>query len=381
MSSLYLRPFLKILRDRLVEPQPLIQVLTGPRQVGKTTAVTLQLDLPKTFYASADESVGLSGSWIQEQWQRALSQNGPFSILILDEIQKVEGWSQQIKTLWDRSLLQKQPLKVVLSGSSSLELSSGASDSLAGRFERISVPHWGFHEMQEAFGISLEDYLIFGGYPGFQRFKQDPDRWWEYFDQSLISAVIEKDILRFRAVKSPALFRQSFDILCHYPAQAISYQKLLGQIQDQGNVDLIKRYLTLFQAAFLLMPIQKWSGSSHRKIASSPKIIPLAPALSGRFRSEIEPGRLFEAAVGAVFATISQLNLYYWAQENYEVDYIVQIGKEVYAIEVKSGRKKLAKSLEVFKKLFPKSKSVFITPDLFPAFCKDPKNWILKYSL
>ena len=179
-------------------------------------------------------------------------------------------------------------MKLVLLGSSSLELYSGAQDSLAGRFERIAVPHWGFLEMNEAFGLTLEDYLCYGGYPAYVRFQKDSARWWEYFDQSIVNAVIEKDILRFRAVKSPALFRQCFDLFCHYPAQAMSYQKFLGQLQEQGNVELIKRYLMLFQSAFLLAPLQKWSGSAQRKIASSPKVIPLAPALSGRLIPEIE---------------------------------------------------------------------------------------------
>ncbi len=153
--------------------------------------------------------------------------------------------------------------------------------------------------MNEAFGTTLEDYLSYGGYPAYFRFRNDPQRWWDYFNQSIVNAVIEKDILRFRAVKSPALFRQCFDVLCHYPSQVVSYQKLLGQIQDQGNVELVKRYLMLFHSAFLFASIEKWSGSAHRKIASSPKIIPLAPALSGRLSDEIEPGRLFEAAVGS----------------------------------------------------------------------------------
>ena len=121
------------LTERLRESNPLIQIVQGPRQVGKTTALQQFCNKfenkREPHFVSAD-AIG-SPLWIQEQWQRARENQ---RILIIDEIQKVPDWSETVKKLWDEDKRKRNPMKCILTGSSSLSLQRGLSESLTGRF-------------------------------------------------------------------------------------------------------------------------------------------------------------------------------------------------------------------------------------------------------
>lgn len=382
------RAFVTELKMRLRERSPLIQVLLGPRQVGKTTGLELvERAFQKDFhYANADEALALSPNWIQEQWQQAkLKSDTP--ILAIDEVQKVPHWSEYIKALWDAERRNRNPFRLVLSGSSSLSLMTGLEESLAGRFEVIPVYHWNYLECKKFFRLTLDQYLLYGGYPEAMRLRRDFRRWQAYMKQSIIETVIGKDILRLASVRKPALFRQAFEVVASYPAQEVSLNKILGQLQEGGNVDLVKHYLTLFEGAFLFKSLQKYSSSGGvgRK-ASSPKIIPLCPSL---YSYKLGPHdlsntdlreRVFEACVGAELVKL-QGQLFYWREDGtLEVDYIYQNGTHLYAIEVKSRRIRSTKGVSEFIKRNPKAKLVFISIDHFEKFLKDPEDFLLKAS-
>lgn len=370
------RSFVGILESRLAESSPLIQVILGPRQVGKTTGVQMLSGFKdQIHYTTADDTLSETADWITEQWQAAkLQSDSP--ILIIDEIQKVTHWSERIKALWDEERRKKGSLKLVLLGSSSLSLNRGLDESLAGRFEVIPVHHWSFLESQKQFEFSVDDYLLYGGYPAAARFTDDFRRWQVYLKSSIIETVVGKDILRQTNVRNPALFRQAFELLSAYPAQEVSYTKLLGQLQDKGNTDLIRHYIELFEAAFLFKSIQKYSGSVIKQRSSSPKIFPLCPSLySYRLGAKdlLAPelkGRVFEAVVGAELAKLPG-ELFYWKGKA-ELDFVYIHGREILAIEVKSGREKSAKGLAEFQTKYPKAKPVFITFENFTQFSKDP---------
>ena len=277
MAIIYERPFVAQLEKRLLAEQPLIQVLIGPRQVGKTTGIRQLLERSpfNTHYANADDLLVTDRSWLLEQWQKARLL-GDGSLLVIDEIQKISNWSETLKALWDKN---PGSLRVVLLGSSSLQIQTGLTESLAGRFELTRIYHWTFTELKRAFDYDLDRYLIYGGYPGSVPYENDFERWYAYLKDSIVESVIGKDILLNRKVNNPALFRQAFEILCRYPAQEISYTKLLGQLQDKGNTDLIKYYIELYAGAFLVRPLEKFSAKGWLTRSSSPKILISCPAL------------------------------------------------------------------------------------------------------
>lgn len=370
--------FINELEKNLKTQNNLIQVLIGPRQVGKTTTVLnfLECDYAdKYHYVSADEVFNSSPQWLVDQWSIAQQEK---KLLVIDEIQKCINWSATIKKLYDDSLREKNKIRCILLGSSSLQIQKGLSESLTGRFQLISAYHWNFHESQLGYKLDFNEYLKYGGYPGAYQFIKTED-WAGYIKQSIVSTVIEKDILQFNTVKNPSLFKQAFEILMSYPAQEISYTKLLGQLQDKGNVDLIKYYLSLYEGAFLIKTLEKFSFNKIRTKSSSPKILPLAPCL---YYSEIlsdyspdEKGHVFELCVGAQLLRTGY-ELYYWREGKYEIDYIVKYGKRIWAIEVKTNKKRPQASYEEFKKRYPSSLYIIINENNYIEFDRDPKKFL-----
>ncbi len=356
----------------------LLQVIIGPRQVGKTTTTLEYLEhehANRFHYVSGDSVFNASKDWLIEQWHLAFQEQ---KLLVIDEIQKCENWSEVIKALWDQFKREKKPLNCVLLGSSSLQIQKGLTESLTGRFQLIPVFHWNSEESNRGYHLTFEEYLRYGGYPGSYPFIKSGD-WAQFVKQSIISTVIEKDILQFQNVKSPALFKQAFEILISYPAQEISYTKLLGQIQDKGNTDLIKYYISLYEGAFLIKALAKFSENTIKVKSSSPKILPLAPcfyqlSILDEYDST-ERGRAFELVVGAQLLRTAE-DLYYWREGDFEVDFVLKVGKKIFAIEVKSGRKGKLAGLAKFKEKYSRAYQVVITPENYREFESDPMGYL-----
>jgi len=348
------RPQAAVLAERLAEPRRFLQVLAGPRQVGKSTLVqqvTGDLSLP-VHYASADEPTLRSPDWISQQWEAArLDASGKAgALLVLDEIQKIPAWSETVKRLWDEDTRKKRPLKIVLLGSAPLLMAQGLTESLAGRFETLRLPHWSLTEMRAAFGWSLERYLYFGGYPGAAPLVGDPKRWARYIADSLIETSIARDVLLLTRVDKPALLRRLFELACRYSGQVLSYTKMIGQLQDAGNTTTLAHYLDLLAGAGMVCGLAKYAGDAARSRGSSPKLQVLNTALMSvtagvspaEARADREfRGRLIESAIGAHLANAAaagECELYYWRDRGQEVDFVVKAHARVTAIEVKSGR-------------------------------------------
>jgi len=358
--SIYKREATKTIGKRLKEERRFLQVIIGPRQGGKTTAIQQVLAESRfpSHYAAADLPAPPHVEWISRQWELArMKLKGKMpAVLVLDEVQKISHWSTEVKRLWDEDTRLKHPLLVVLLGSSSLLIQKGLEESLAGRFEMIRFPHWSWAECREGFGWSLDQYLYFGGYPGSASLIHDEDRWGQYIRDSLIETAISKDILLLNRVEKPALLRQLFVLACEYGGQVLSYQKILGQLTDAGNTTTLAHYQRLLESAFLIQGLPKWSGAAVRRRSSSPKWLPLntalVTALSNRpfedWRNDFSSwGRLLEMAVGAHLVNqglLHGMDVYYWRDGNQEVDFVIRKGNRLTAIEVKSGAKRALQS-------------------------------------
>lgn len=351
---MYARELSKRIQQRLTSPRAFIQVVMGPRQTGKTTAIKQAVGASGMAHrvASADSATTLTGDWIEMEWRqaRSLAQSNGTAVLVLDEIQKVAGWSETVKALWDEDSWNDVPLVVVLSGSSSLLLGSGLTESLAGRFELLRSTHWSLAEMQEAFGYTLDDYLMFGGYPGAAILKNDVDRWREYMRDSIVESTIARDVLQMEDVRKPSLMRALFELGAQYSAQEISYRKLLGQLDDKGNTDTVRHYLDLLSRAGIMSGLQKYDAKQLRSRASSPRLMVHDPSLmfsmwhgDGDLLTDSSlRGHLVETAVGARLlarSAVEGFDLYWWRDGDLEVDFVAKRSDgAVAAIEVKSGR-------------------------------------------
>ncbi|MFN9772211.1 MAG: ATP-binding protein [Burkholderiales bacterium] len=343
-----------VLAARLAEPRRFIQVVAGPRQVGKTTlvhSVVVAGSVPHR-YASADAPGLQPSAWLEQQWDaariQAAAQGG--SVLVLDEIQKLPGWSAEVKRLWDEDTRRRVPLKVVLLGSAPLLIARGLAESLAGRFEVVHLRHWSLAEMRAAFGWDWEQWVFFGGYPGAAPLIGDELRWAAYVNDSLVETSISRDVLMLSRVDKPALMRRLFELGCRYSGQVLSFTKMLGTLQDAGNTVTLAHYLELLDAAGMMTGLGKWAGDAARRRGSSPKLQAYDNALVsataglrfGEVRSDPERwGRLVESAVGAHLAAAAATGaceLFWWRDRDREVDFVARRGGRVTAIEVKRGR-------------------------------------------
>jgi uncharacterized protein len=360
------RSLVPLLVSELEKKQSVFQVLIGPRQVGKTTIARQVMDkLPFPFiYASADNPLPPGPEWIETQWRRAeveADRSGGAVLLVLDEVQKVRGWSEVLKSRWDATIQTARDIRLLVLGSSALLIQAGLSESLAGRFFLHRCSHWTFQECVDAFGWDLPHWLYFGGYPGAAVFCNDESKWKRYVTDSLIETVLARDVLQLQKITKPTLLRHLFALAATFPAQILSYNKMLGQLQDVGNTTTIAHYLRMLETAFLVSGLALFSRGSARKRGSSPKLLlwnnALVNALSNRsFDESIADaswwGRLVENAVGGYLLNMlssADYTITYWRYKDREVDFVITRGAKLWAVEVKSGRGGKTPGLESFR--------------------------------
>jgi uncharacterized protein len=365
-NAFYQHPVVKEILAGLDKYTKVLHVLVGPRQTGKTTAARQIADQWKgeTVFAAADAPLPPGPEWIHSQWNLALAKCGPRHkvLLILDEIQKVRGWSETVKLLWDRELHEKKGLRVLLLGSSALLVQKGLTESLTGRFFQYRCGHWGYAEMKAAFGWNLEEWIFFGGYPGSAQFRKEEADWKRYITDSLVETVLSRDIFQLQTVTKPALLRHLFGLSTVYPAQIFSYNKMLGQLQEAGNTTTLAHYLKLLESAFIASGLESYRSGRLAKRGSSPKLILWNNALISAHRSLSYSqakqdgalwGRLVENAVGAHL--LNHLNrslgeVFYWRDHDKEVDFVIETETKTWALEVKSGKATSVGGLEAFLK-------------------------------
>ena len=403
----YTRPEEAKLKQRLSESVRFINILAGPRQVGKTTIVRdlIPAVSPQGFYISVDEEVEVStvqfgqtsnavspprkrdADWLRYYWHEArnraskwaeirlrntaTTQNEPY-LFAIDEIQKIEQWSEIVKGLWDEDRANGLNMHVVLLGSAPLLIQKGLTESLAGRYELMPVTHWGFAEMQQAFDFSLEEFIYFGGYPGSAAFIHDESRWRSYVRDSLIQPNIVRDILQMVRIKNPALLKQLFELGCHYSGQELALNKMISMLNEAKHTVTLADYLQLLEQAKLLAGLHKYAAQEVRKRNSVPKLIVFNTALMSAIQdytfAEAQAdrsywGRLVESSVGAHLLNTcdNDTQVHYWRDGSDEVDFVLTRGRKLAAIEVKSSAKTgRVRGLEIFAQRNPSAKTILV---------------------
>jgi predicted AAA+ superfamily ATPase len=342
------------LAGRLREAAPgRIQILTGPRQVGKTT---LLLELAEQFgdqavYAAGDDpGAALPGFW-ERCWADAeVRAKRGTALLLLDEVHRVSDWAAKLKGNWDRIRREHIPVQVIATGSSALGVTSGSRESLAGRFERLTLSHWPVASLASAFHLSAQDAVMslvrFGSYPGAVELEKAPARWRAYLRDAIIEPAIGRDLLALGTVRRPPLLRQVFAVAVGSPAHVISLQKMQGQLQDSGALETVAHYLTLLQDAYLVAPLEKYAAQAQRRRSAPPKLVTLNNGLlsamhpDGPPDREREPARFGQWVENAclAFAFNQGQQVTYWREEPLEIDGIFEGSWGNWAVEVKTGR-------------------------------------------
>ncbi len=183
-------------------------------------------------------------------------------------------------------------------------------------------------------------------------------RWRKYIKDSLVAPAIEKDVIMTSNIYKPALMKQLFELGCGYSAEILSLTKLMGQLQDAGNVTTLAAYLDILDECALLTGLQKYGRDDARKRGSIPKYQVYNNALLTAYkghsfladRTDTKLwGRWVESAIGAHILSMAEeldYKVYYWREpsrskdeSDKEVDFIIDNDGELTAIEVKSGRR------------------------------------------
>jgi len=393
----YERPIVERILQGFRSDKKLLQIITGPRQVGKTTSAIQIADKWEgpIVNATADSPLPPGPEWVRSQWNLALTRAKKNSgdktsvLLILDEVQKVKGWSEVIKELWDVECREKRGINVIILGSSSLLLQKGLSESLSGRFFLHRSTHWTFDEMARAFSWDMDQWIFYGGYPGAAPLIENEQIWSQYVTDSLIETVLAKDVLQLQTVAKPALLRHLFMLAVGHPAQILSYNKMLGQLQDAGNTTTLAHYVKLLESAFLISGLELIKQGISAKRGSSPKLLiwnnSLINAIYGQPFEKIRQdysrwGRLVENAVGAhLLNHLAGLpyTVSYWRKGALEVDFVVRTPRNLWALEVKSGKSSNPKGLAAFCSLFPEARPLTLGSQgmsFEEFFITDPKE-------
>lgn len=397
----YRRAQFEVLSGRLKEPRRWIQVIIGPRQVGKTTLVNQVLEEFHGSYefhsGDAVESDQDPSSWLKKIWQNARLamdvRHAASHLLVIDKIHKIKNWSETVKAEWDRDTREKRNLAVVLLGSSRMLLQKGLTESLTGRYELIRLSHWSYGEMRDAFGFTLDQFIYFGGYPGpapLITSDHDEVRWRFYVQNALIAPTIGTDVLMNSGIAKPELLVRLFKLGCAYSGELLSLTKVQGQLQDAGNVTTLANYLTLLSQNELLTGLQKYAGDLARKYGSIPKFMVHNTALANAqkelsFNEALGDascwGRCVENAVGAYLLTQAEqrgFRVFYWRERSDEVDFVLQYGQKLIAVEVKSGRKVSYHGLAKFENLFHPQHALVVGTGgiaLEDFLLTDPMRW------
>ena len=380
------RQHLAILKSRMAEPRRRIQIVMGPRQVGKSTMVGQFSDhtnVPFDFFA-ADNVSRFDSSWIPNRWGESrmkMDLHGDTErILIIDEVQKIDNWSEQVKKEWDEDTRFGRNLKVILLGSSRVLLQKGLEESLQGRFETLKMGYWDWPEMKDAFGFSIDQFIYFGGFPGLALDIKDEDRWRRLMEDSIISPILARDILEIDEIRNPALLRQVFEIACQESPRELSLTKMQGTM-NSGTVPTIKTYLDILNKTMTVCPLQKFSPSEIKEKQSVPKMQVYNSGFRNRYglfsfdearSNPTEWGHQVESAVGAHLANRSVLDgfeLLYWRNDKkQECDYVLKKGQSLVAIEVKSSRAEDTSGFEKFKEMYSDrvTSSLIVGPEGLP---------------
>jgi uncharacterized protein len=396
--KMFNRAAVQTVRTRISEPVRNIQIVSGPRRVGKTVAVQTALnnrivesaDAPRLSTGALDDRASTAAlrpgqvadlDWLAHLWNDART-NPRFQIdgrqvLAIDEIQKIHGWAGTVKGLWDHDRAAGIDMHVILLGSSAALMRQGMNESLAGRFESIGMTHWSFSEMREAFDFSFDEYCYFGGYPGLANLISDPPRWRNAVNDQIIVPTIEQDIRDLIRIDKPALFNRLFQVASRMSSQVVAYSEILaGLHQDSGevgNTATLARYTEVMFQAGMVTALQKYAPNVVKQRASKPKFQVLNTALMSashhlsfaQARAGEHWGRVVESAIGAHLLNAKQPGdeVHYWIPKRGigEVDFVVRCGAQLYAIEVKAGAGGSTRWLKEFAATHNRAKCLMVT--------------------
>ncbi len=389
-------------------------VIIGPRQAGKTTFAwhCLREFAPNVLYLNMEDVLlrsELDSPFILADWLR--DRLSFIQALFIDEIQHMQEAGLFLKGLVDAHLGKP----ILATGSSSFHLRARTRESLAGRAVRMKILPLSMHEMtnhtpapnplareQQALKYFASS-LIFGSYPAVHLAKTREDKLRMLTD--LCEALILRDASDVHRIQRIDAFRKLLALLAGQTGNLINVAELASHCQvDSGTVNA---YLEILEESHIISRVRPYAGGKRREITSAMKVFfidngvrnLLVRNMAEDFTTRQDKGALLENWVFSelVKALPMTANLHYWqSKSGAEVDFVVNTGKEVTAVEVKSASlrtPKLSRSARSFIDAYqPRTfslvnlslnaeisiqttQAIFLTPPAFAAALQGTPPW------
>jgi len=348
--------------------KPEILILIGARQVGKTYLMNqlekfakskkiktkyYNLEIPQDSRFFSQDTVDLYQNITQG-----------VDLLFVDEFQYFENASKFFKAIFDD---RKLKLKIVASGSSSLEIHKHLKESLAGRKIEKTIYPLTFNEFKQTNG-SFETFLVYGALPGLH--KQTTNQAKIDLLNNLLATYILKDIKSLVREENITAFNKLLYLLADSQSQIVSISSLARELMvDNKTVD---NYLAILEKTFVLYSLNSFSGNLSNELKKSKKYFLFDSGIRNAILNDFsalkdrnDKGIINEAYVHNYIRTNSPKNseLRFWrTKDGEEIDFVYLKNRQPYIIEVKSKLKKpeIPKAFDKFLRAYPKTQKCFV---------------------
>ena len=352
-------------------------VLTGPRQVGKTTLLQMLMNETdkKTLYWNCDEP-DIRQKLSNPTSTQMKSETASAELVLIDEAQRVPNIGITLKLLVD-NLPEKQ---VIVTGSSALELSNSISEPLTGRKYEYHVFPFSAEELIDHHNGTeerrlLERRLLFGSYPDVVN---HPGEERETLT-NLVNSYLYKDIFAFQDVRKPEIIEQLLQALALQIGSEVSFNelsRLLGL-----NSQTVQRYVDLLEKSFVVFHLRSFSRNMRNELKKSRKIYFYDNGVRNAVLGDFKPlqlrqdtGSLWENYLVSERMKHNSYSLFYgksyfWrTQQQQEVDYLEDIDGILHTFEFKWSESKRPRLTETFAKNYPDHTFSVVNSENYQAF-------------
>ncbi len=348
-----------------------VLVVYGPRRVGKTTLLSSYLitQKEKVILSVVGDDFRVRELFIKEMRDKILDFARPYDIIAIDEAQQIPSIGLGVKMIID-TFPEKQ---IILTGSSSFDLSSKIGEPLTGRhFVMTLLPI----SQSEIFGSrfdlagNLEKFLVYGSYPEVLSSESDYDR--ERILNELVSSYLYKDVLALDRIKSPDLLRDIARMLAFQVGNEVSQNEIAVGLKT--DVKTVGRYIDLLEKMFVIKKVRGFSRNLRNEITKKAKYYFLDNGVRNAVISQFGPlserndtGALWENFIFMELCKQSAVNdrndqYYFWrTHTGNEVDIIRESRGKLTAIECKWNDK--AREPKLWRATYPESEFLVINKE------------------
>lgn len=347
------RTHVQALLSRLSLPSPAVQAVVGPRQVGKSTLIRQvleKLEAPTVFLSCKSVQYRQTG-WIHKEWEiaRLLAKHHGHCVIAVDDAQRLPGWAPLLCQLHKEDLEQQRDIRIVITGSSELELLQQLKDKFPQSHEVIRAGYWTYPEMRCAFNWGIEQYLFYGGLPRSGDEPSDDETWLNWIRELMFDNLLKEDVKAVAPAQNHEAIFDYFKVSSVHSGNIMSYAQLAQKLPFTVKPTTLANYQKVLSRAGISNGLARIQDGGEISRSGSPKLQLSSNAwLTGMMNSRFDKLRsqgviwkqVFKSAVGAHLLNFAQENAYsvhYWFDRQHRVDFVLKKNDALVPIVVMPG--------------------------------------------